>query len=34
MNGSSLPPGGGGGGGGGSNIKKVGMIVKNFEIDP
>ena len=24
----------GGGGGGDSNIKKVGMLVKNFEIDP
>ena len=23
-----------GGGGGGSNIKKVGMLVENFEIDP
>ena len=26
--------GGGGGGGEGSNIKKVGMLVENFEIDP
>ena len=26
--------GGGGGGEGGSNIKKVGMLVENFEIDP
>ena len=24
----------GGGGGGNSNIKKVGMLVENFEIDP
>ena len=29
-----VTPAGGGGGGGDSNIKKVGMLVENFEIDP
>ena len=32
---SNVYPGGGGGGGGGTRyIKKVGMLVENFEIDP